>query len=187
MKLIIGLGNPGPQYARTRHNVGFMIADRLAETLGVTWKTESKLKSEVAAAELAGEKVILVKPQTFMNLSGEAAQRIMQFYKLAPSDVWVIYDDVDVPFGRLRLRTGGSSSGHQGVKSIIQHIGPNFVRARVGISLNDRSKESSEEYVLKPFNAEEREQLPRAIETAASTITDQFAQEAPEETTFDLL
>ncbi|HEY2004666.1 MAG TPA: aminoacyl-tRNA hydrolase, partial [Candidatus Saccharimonadia bacterium] len=152
MKLIVGLGNPGPQYAGTRHNIGFMITDQFATALSAAWKSESKLKSETAIAELAEEKVILAKPQTFMNLSGEAVQRIMQFYKISPANVWVVFDDVDVPFGRLRLRIGGSSSGHQGIKSVIQHIGPDFIRARVGISLNDRTKESSEEYVLKPFN-----------------------------------
>ena len=89
-----------------------------------------------------------------MNLSGEAVQRLMQFYKIAPADVWAVFDDVDVPFGRLRLRAGGGTSGgHQGVNSLIRHIGPDFLRARVGISLNDRTRESSEEYVLKPFNS----------------------------------
>ena len=187
MKLIVGLGNPGPQYTRTRHNVGFMIADHLAGTLGATWKAETKLKSEIAAADLEGKRLLLAKPQTYMNLSGEAVQRVVQLYKLTPADVWVIFDDVDVPFGRLRIRTGGSSSGHQGVKSLIQHIGPDFVRARAGISLNDRSRESSEEYVLKPFTPEEREHLPRVIESAATTIERQLAVGAPKETTFDLL
>jgi len=187
MKLIVGLGNPGPQYARTRHNVGFMVADQLAATLNASWKPETKLKSEVATTELAGEKVLLAKPQTFMNLSGEAVQRIMQSYKIAPQDVWALFDDVDVPFSRLRIRLGGSSSGHQGIKSIIQHIGPDFVRARIGISLNDRTKEPSEEYVLKPFNLEEREQLPQVISSSANIIERQLQADAPEETTFDLL
>lgn len=186
MKLIVGLGNPGPGYARTRHNIGFMVAGQLADTLHSSWKAESKFKSEVALAELAGEKLLLAKPQTFMNLSGEAVQKIMQFYKIAPQDVWVVFDDVDVPFGRLRLRLGGSSSGHQGVKSIIQHVGSDFIRTRVGISLNDRTRESSEEYVLKPFNADEREQLPSVIEHAANIILHQLESGAPSETTFDL-
>lgn len=187
MKLIVGLGNPGSQYARTRHNVGFMVLEQLATDLSASWKPESKLKSEVALADLAGERVILAKPQTFMNLSGEAVQRILQFYKLDPTEVWVVFDDVDVPFGRLRLRAGGSSSGHQGVKSLIQHVGPDFLRARVGISLNDRTKEPSEEYVLKPFSTEEREELPLVIERAAAIIQHQLQLETPEESTFDLL
>lgn len=187
MKLIVGLGNPGPQYARTRHNVGFTVANQLATNLSATWASESKLKSEIATADLAGEKVIIAKPQTFMNLSGEAVQRIMQYYKLNPADVWAIFDDVDVPFGRLRLRIGGSSSGHQGVKSIIQHVGPDFIRVRVGISLNDRTKEPSEEYVLRPFNSDEQEHLPQVVEQAASKIESELQLETPEEATFDLL
>jgi len=184
MKLVVGLGNPGAQYARTRHNIGFMVVDMLTGK----WKDAPKLKSLIASEELApGQKHILAKPQTFMNLSGEAVQRIMQFYKFAPEDVWVIFDDVDVPFGRMRLRIGGSSSGHQGVKSIIQHIGPNFVRARIGISLNDRSKESSEEYVLKPFNDEEQKVLSHVIWSASADITAQLSSPTVAESTFDLL
>ena len=187
MKLIVGLGNIGPRYAHTRHNIGFMVADRLAETLGAAFKPETKLKAEVATAELAGEKVLIAKPQTMMNLSGEAVQRIMQFYKLAPSDIWVIFDELDVPFGRLRVRRGGSGGGHQGVTSTIRHIGDGFVRFRIGISLNDRNIEPSEVYVLKPFNDEEQVQLPTLIATAAATIVRQLGLQQPEETTFDLL
>ncbi|MDF2461459.1 MAG: pth [Candidatus Saccharibacteria bacterium] len=187
MKLIVGLGNIGPRYARTRHNIGFMVVDRLAETLSATWKEESKLKAEIATAELEGEKVILAKPQTMMNLSGEAIQRIMQFYKLAPADIWVAFDEIDVPFGRLRIRHGGSGGGHQGVTSTIRHIGDGFIRFRIGISLNDRNVEPSEVYVLKPFSAEEQEQLPTVVAAAAATIVRQLGAERPEETTFDLM
>jgi PTH1 family peptidyl-tRNA hydrolase len=187
MKLIVGLGNIGPRYAKTRHNIGFMVIDRIAETLNATWKAESKLKAEVALAELEGEKVILAKPQTMMNLSGEAVQRIMQFYKLAPADIWVAFDELDVPFGRLRIRHGGSGGGHQGVTSTIRHIGDGFVRFRIGISLNDRNVEPSEVYVLKPFNAEEAEQLPTVVAAAAATVVRQLGAESPEESTFDLL
>lgn len=187
MKLIVGLGNPGPQYARTRHNIGFMVIDMLGAINGAdNWKLEKKFKSEIIATEISGEKLILAKPQTFMNLSGEAVQALMQFYKITPDNVWVIFDDVDVPFGRLRLRSGGSSSGHQGVKSIIQHIGPDFIRARFGISLNDRSKESSEQYVLKPFNPEEQQVLDHLIWSAAANISAQLPADTIEETTFDL-
>jgi len=187
MKLIVGLGNPGPQYARTRHNVGFMVLDQLVANLGGTWKTESKLKSEIALTERDGERIILAKPQTMMNLSCEAIQRLVQAYKLKPSDVWVIFDDVDVPFGRLRIRHGGSSSGHQGINSTIRHIGDQFLRFRVGISLNNRDVEPSEIYVLKPFNPDEQVQLPQLIRAAAEAITELLTQASPEEATFNLV
>jgi PTH1 family peptidyl-tRNA hydrolase len=185
MKLVVGLGNIGSQYARTRHNIGFMVVDRLAEQLGATWKLEAKMKAELAATELGGEKLILVKPQTMMNLSGEAVQRLAQFYKIAPGDVWVLHDELDVPFGKLRLRIGGSS-GQNGVRSVAQHIGSDFVRARIGISLNDRSQVSSEDYVLRPFNSEEQVELPHVIEATATVIQDQLRQPAPSEATFTL-
>ena len=187
MKLIVGLGNIGPQYAHTRHNIGFMIVNQLAVNLGATWKIEPKFKAEVATTEHNGQKIILAKPHTMMNLSGEAVQRLMQFYKVAPADVWAIFDELDIPFGRLRIRTGGSGGGHQGVNSLIQHIGAGFVRLRTGISLNDRAIEPSEVYVLKPFKPEEREQIPAVIASAANTIEHQLALENPEEATFNLL
>lgn len=198
MKLLVGLGNVGSQYAKTRHNIGFMILDHLAAAHSATWRLEAKLKAEVATIELATEttatdtpqaphpKILLAKPQTMMNLSGEAIQRLVQYYKLTPADVWVIYDELDQPFGRLRIRTGGSAGGHNGVRSTIQHIGDAFVRVRVGISLNDRTREPSEVYVLKPFNPTEREQLPQLIANAAGVITRQLTQETPSDTTFEL-
>jgi peptidyl-tRNA hydrolase, PTH1 family len=185
MKLIVGLGNVGPRYAHTRHNIGFMVADQLAGGLDAAWKLEPKFKAELAETELAGERVILAKPQTMMNLSGEAVQKLMQFYKLAPDQVWVIFDDVDVPFGRLRLRQGGSS-GQQGVRSITQHIGPDFIRARMGISLNDRAVEPSEVYVLKPFNTDEQAQLPTIIKQAGVRLQEILTQREPIEATFEL-
>jgi PTH1 family peptidyl-tRNA hydrolase len=186
MKLVVGLGNIGPRYASTRHNIGFMVADRLAESLGVTWKAESKHKADVATAEIGGEKLVLAKPHTMMNLSGEAVQRLMQLYKLKPDDVWALYDDVDVPFGRLRIRRAGSGGGHQGVNSTIRHIGGGFVRFRIGISLNDRSVEPSEVYVLKTFNPDEQAQLPQVIAAAAAVVVRQLEQ-GLDEATFDLI
>lgn len=188
MKLLLGLGNVGAQYARTRHNIGFMVVDQLAQDLGATWRTESKFKADITEATLPdGQKVILAKPHTMMNLSGEAAQRIIQFYKLQPTDVWVVFDELDVPFGRLRIRLGGSGGGHQGVNSLMQHIGDKFLRARVGISLNNRAIEPSEVYVLKPFNPDEQTQLPAVITNAAAVLRDQLNLETPTESTFELL
>ena len=187
MKLIAGLGNIGAQYAATRHNIGFMIVDELAHQHAAQWSTDTKHKAEIATITQNGEKILLVKPQTMMNLSGEAIGSLMRFYKLSGSDVWLVFDDVDVPFGKLRLRVTGSAGGHQGVRSAIAHIGPDFTRVRIGISLNDRSREPSEIYVLKPFNPDEREQLPGIIHAAAQTIQDQLSTASPEEITISLL
>ena len=185
MKLIVGLGNIGTDYARTRHNIGFMVIDQLAKDLQTdVWHLETKFKAEISRTS----DILLAKPHTMMNLSGEAVQRIMRFYKIHPRDVYAIFDDVDIPFGRLRIRSNpGTSGGHQGANSLIKHIGPDFIRIRVGISLNDRSRESSEEYVLKPFNPIERQHLGALIHEASSIITSQIKQETPEDTTFNLI
>lgn len=177
MKLIVGLGNPGSQYARTRHNIGFMIIDELASSHSSSWKLDKKMQAEVSEFTLNGEKVILAKPQTFMNLSGESIQKIMQFYKIIPSDVWVVFDDVDVPFGKLKLRQEGSAGGHNGVKSTIANIGQDFIRVRIGISLNDRTVEPSEVYVLKPFSAMEQKDLPYLISTSLAWIIDALKED----------
>ena len=187
MKLVVGLGNIGDQYANTRHNVGFMILDQLAQDLGTDWQTETKHHADVAIVQLDGEKLILAKPRTMMNLSGEAIGSLMRFYKIDPANVWIVFDDVDVPFGKVRLRTQGSAGGHQGIRSMISHIGAEFIRLRIGISLNDRTREPSEVYVLKPFNADERQALPQLIPAAAHLVREQLALGQPEEATFVLI
>ena len=209
MKLIVGLGNIGKRYERTRHNIGFMVVDELAKKLQTAsiaeynasgigrvaaptdvaeWKTEAKLKADITKITLGYDKIILAKPSTMMNGSGAAIQRIMQFYKIAPADVWVIFDDLDMPFGKLRLRTNGTSgSGHQGVNSTIANIGSNFVRVKVGISMNDRTREPSEVYVLRSFDTHEHPHLPKIVMNAAGIITTQLQLETPADTTFDLL
>ncbi|MDD4169638.1 MAG: aminoacyl-tRNA hydrolase [Desulfotomaculaceae bacterium] len=133
MKLIVGLGNPGREYSQTRHNIGFMVIDRLALALNV--RVEKKmLKSLVGQGQINGEKVIFVKPQTYMNLSGEAVGALLNWFRLTASDLLVVYDDLDLPPGKLRIRSGGGSGGHKGVQSIIQMIGTeSFARMRVGI------------------------------------------------------
>jgi len=133
MKLIIGLGNPGGEYKDTRHNIGFMVVEKLAKELGkntVVWEEKEKFKSVVAKA---GD-VLLVKPIIFMNNSGLAVSAIVHFYKLTMSDIWVIHDDIDLPLGKIRIRTGGGSAGHNGVDSIIHELKSDaFVRFRMGI------------------------------------------------------
>ena len=192
MKLVVGLGNVGSRYAHTRHNLGFMVIDALAQQLSASsWKAEAKLKAAVATASIAtpgsaAGPIILAKPDTMMNLSGEAVQRLMQHYRVPLSQVWVLADDVDVPFGRLRLRAGGGS-GQQGLRSITAAVGADCVRGRLGISLNDRAVEPSEVYVLKPFTAQEQAQLPTLIATAATALAEQLATATSADTTFNLL
>ncbi|MBW4061919.1 aminoacyl-tRNA hydrolase [Candidatus Saccharibacteria bacterium] len=184
-KLIVGLGNVGKRYANTRHNIGFMVIDELAEQLRTSiaaaeaysnqglkiskWTSDDKSKAEIIKAELAEVELILAKPQTMMNLSGDAVQRLMQKYRVKLDDVWVIYDDVDVDFGKLRIRHG-ATSGQQGIRSITAAIGNQFVHVRMGISLNDRAVEPSEVYVLKPFSTDEQAALPTVIRRAADVL-----------------
>ena len=123
MKLIVGLGNPGANYENTRHNVGFMTIDAYAKSVGVNFKLEPKLKGMVANVNILGKKAILLKPMTYMNLSGESVQLVMNFYKISSEDVLIISDDLDSPTGRVRLRATGSAGGHNGLKSIQQCIG----------------------------------------------------------------
>ncbi len=157
MKLIVGLGNPGGQYASTRHNIGFMVVDKLLRELGAgvppVWQRDEK--KNVLTARI-GE-VLLVKPQTFMNNSGFAVRALMDFYKLTPADVWVIHDDIDLPLGKIKIREKGGSAGHHGVESIINELGTDvFIRFRLGIGrgseANDRSVIS---FVLSRFRQSE--------------------------------
>ncbi len=133
MKLIVGLGNPGEKYKDTRHNVGFMVVEKLAHELGgadVLWEASKKHSALIAKT---GE-IVLVKPETFMNASGIAVKKIMSFYRILPEDVWVIHDDLDLPLGKIRIRVGGASAGHHGIDSVIREIGSDkFVRIRLGI------------------------------------------------------
>ena len=133
MKMIAGLGNPGSEYAKTKHNVGFMFLDALAEKLGAdNWKT--KYDALVAEGRIGTEKVLLVKPLTYMNESGRAVGPLLSWYKLAPEDLIVVHDDMDIPAGTIRIRRKGSAGGHNGMKSILYHVGDeNFPRLRIGI------------------------------------------------------
>ncbi len=135
MKIIAGLGNPGAEYAKTRHNVGFMFVDALADALGLSasdWK--DKFDAKVADARIGTEKVVLVKPQTYMNESGRAISPLMNWYKLEPEDLIVAHDDMDIPAGTIRIRKKGSAGGHNGIKSVLAHVGDeHFARVRIGI------------------------------------------------------
>jgi PTH1 family peptidyl-tRNA hydrolase len=154
MKLLIGLGNPGREYAQTRHNVGFIAIDELAHRHQITLDKE-KFKGIFGTGTINGEKVVLLKPLTYMNLSGESVRPIMDYYNIDIEEIVVIYDDLDLPVGKIRLRTKGSAGGHNGMKSIIQHLGTQeFKRVRIGI---DRPKNGMKvpDYVLGRFSTDE--------------------------------
>lgn len=170
MKLIVGLGNPGKEYSKTRHNLGFMVVDKFVSSIGVHLDTQKKLKCELAVTMTNGETIIIAKPSTFMNLSGSAVQKIKQFYKIENNDIWVVSDDLDLEFGTIRTRIGGSSGGHNGLKDIIENIGEDFVRIRVGIKNSLLSKQSAEEFVLKPFSKLEKEKLPEIVDKSVDVL-----------------
>lgn len=150
MKLIIGLGNPGAKYEKTRHNAGFMALDTLAGT--VAWNMSGTCKSEIAEVKIGSTKALLAKPQTFMNDSGDAAGKLARFYKIKKESILVVYDDIDLVVGTLRLRGEGSDGGHRGLRSILQSLKTkNIARLKIGIAENKGGKQrtSSESYVLK--------------------------------------
>lgn len=162
IRIIVGLGNPGRDYAETRHNVGFMVLDRLARRFNVEWKSDRARKGELAA----GPGVLLVKPQTFMNNSGECVGPLMRYFKFSPEQVLVIYDDISFPVGTMRLRAGGSAGGHNGMKSLIAHLGTEkFPRLRVGISAPGQKNMVG--HVLGKFAPDERPLLEDALDKAA--------------------
>jgi PTH1 family peptidyl-tRNA hydrolase len=158
MYLIAGLGNPGQQYAGTRHNIGFMMLDHFAEKNNLTF-TDSKWKALVSKAVVWDESVVLLKPQTFMNLSGMAVAQAVNFYKLQPANIIVIHDDLDMEFGRLKIVSGGGDGGHKGIRSIIEHLGTkNFPRIKIGIG-RPPTPVPPDKYVLSTFNSEEKKMI----------------------------
>lgn len=163
MKIFVGLGNPTPEYAATKHNVGFMLADLLAEKISAdNWR--EKFNSLVAESFFDGEKILIVKPQTFMNLSGEAVAPIMNFYKIDAENLIVAHDDMDLPLGTIRLRPKGSSGGHRGVESIIKHIGTqNFPRVRIGVGRPPQNW-TVNHHVLSPFTQIDAEIISKTLE-----------------------
>jgi peptidyl-tRNA hydrolase, PTH1 family len=164
IRLVAGLGNPGREYQRTRHNIGFMVLDRLAADAQLPWDY-----SEKWSAGWAKSNMIMVKPATFMNRSGEAVAAIANFYKIAAEEVLVVLDDLALPLGRLRLRTQGSSGGHNGLESVIEHFGTEAVpRLRVGIGA--APSQGAIDYVLGRFFEEEKPQLDAAIKRAAEAV-----------------
>lgn len=186
MKLVVGLGNPGEKYQRTRHNVGFWVVDELVHSLRGVWKIDTKLKGMVAVLDqisrpdvdsvvLAGasaEKVIVLKPMTYMNLSGEAVQAVMNYYKIETQDVHIVVDDLYHTVGTLRVRQGGSAGGHNGLRSVIAHAGGDFWRWRVGVGPQP-SGVPAEKFVLAKINKTKQLELESAAEkTSLQIMTD---------------
>ena len=163
MKLVFCLGNIGAKYANTRHNVGFMVADALANEIGCNFTLENKFKAEIAKGTYKNEAIWIVKPQTYMNLSGEALNALKCFYKLNLNDLFLIYDDLSLDIGKIRFRAKGSDGGHNGIKSIIKYAGTQeFGRMKVGIGPQPPYMKS-EDFVLQNFNKEEVETLKTTI------------------------
>ncbi len=170
MILVAGLGNPGPRYAQTRHNVGFMAVDRLA---GQSASFSARFHGAWATLQLAGEACGLLKPQTFMNLSGRSVQAALAFTKVPLDRLIVIHDELDLPFGEVRLKLGGGHAGHNGLRSISGAIGPDYVRVRVGIGRPPADfRGMVADYVLDAFSASERTTLDGVVERAAAAVTD---------------
>ncbi|MBT4120812.1 MAG: aminoacyl-tRNA hydrolase [Candidatus Magasanikbacteria bacterium] len=173
MKLIVGLGNPGKRYEKTRHNVGFMILDKLREKLGSSgWSLSKKFNSETSGLTLNGEKVILAKPMTFMNASGQSVQLIAHFYKVAPEDIIVVHDDKDLKLGDVRVQEDRSHAGHNGIKSIIEHIGTQkFTRVRVGVaSENEKKMRDTAKFVLHKFGYFEKKKVEEIVNKSIEEI-----------------
>ena len=171
MKLIVGLGNPGEKYEDTRHNIGFKVIDYLVEEYNGTAFRE-KFQGLISEITYKDDKILLLKPQTYMNLSGEAISEVIRFYKLDPkTDLFVIYDDMDLPIGKLKIRKDGSPAGHNGIKSIIQHVGGEFCRIKYGIG-KARNKEETIGHVLGKFTEEERNILRESKEIIFDLIED---------------
>jgi len=173
-KMIVGLGNPGPEYARNRHNIGFQVVDLLAERHGLAFdKFQKRARLVVGAIALPGDaaqRVLLAKPMTYMNVSGEAVAALAAFYKIAPADILVVCDDLDLPVGRIRLRAGGGSGGQRGVQSIITRLGSqDFPRLRVGIG-RPQGQMDAAAYVLQDFSAEQESEMAFVRPKAADAI-----------------
>lgn len=170
MKLIVGLGNPGAKYARNRHNVGFLALDAIAAGHGFAiWR--GKFQGQIAEGRVGGTKAILLKPETFMNLSGDSVQAAMAFHKIAPKDVIVLHDELDLAPGKVRVKTGGGHAGHNGIRSIAGHIGPDFVRVRIGVG-HPGDKSVVTNHVLGDFAKADAEWLDPLLDAMARAAPD---------------
>lgn len=165
MILLVGLGNPGKEYAQTRHNIGFMAVDEIIHRYSFSG-FRSKFKGQIAEGEIDGEKVIVLKPETYMNLSGDCVGPVCKFYKIPVDNVIVFHDDMDLPVGKVKVKRGGGSGGHNGLKSIDKHLGNNYFRVRIGVS-KPLLKEEVVNWVLSSFSKEDKKNLENILESIA--------------------
>jgi PTH1 family peptidyl-tRNA hydrolase len=171
MILIVGLGNPGLEYTHTRHNVGFMAVTAIASNLCTNFASNSKFKGNIASSTLSGEKILLLKPDTYMNLSGAAVQLVCSYYKINAAQVIVIHDDIDLALGDIRIKCGGGHAGHNGLKSIDSHIGKNYFRVRIGVGRPSHSEDVAH-YVLENFSKTEKVAIEEMIESIPNVVRD---------------
>ena len=177
MRLLVGLGNPGSRYAQNRHNIGFMAADAIVRRYGFpAWR--AKFDSALAEGTIADARVIVLKPQTFMNRSGDAVGACARFYKIAPDEIAVIHDEIDLAPGKLKVKRGGGTAGHNGLRSIEAAIGPDFWRVRIGVG-HPGVRELVEPYVLQNFSAEEKTWLVPLIDAIGEAVPLLVADDAP--------
>jgi len=171
--LIVGLGNVGNSYDDTRHNIGFECVDALASSQGFDgWITKRDLKCHTTSATIGGNKVILCKPTTLMNLSGESVQAVMNFYKIPINKVLVVHDELDIDFGLIRTRAGGGSAGHNGIKSVTQHCGEDYGRVKIGIGPKTPEQIDSADFVLARFNASEQSNIKNLLQESTAILTE---------------
>lgn len=169
--LIIGLGNIGKEYENTRHNIGFTVIDAYRKEQGFPdWQEKTKFKAFISEDFINGKKIVLAKPTTFMNNSGEAVRTLKDFYKITNKDIVVIHDELDLPLGTIKEKVSGGSAGNNGLKSIISHIGEDFKRIRIGIKNDLLEKMDAADFVLAKFSADEKKQLPKVTEAAIEKI-----------------
>lgn len=174
--LVVGLGNPGAKYELTRHNVGFLVVDALADELGVSFTNDRAHRAEIATGTLGEKRVLLVKPQTYMNLSGESVGMLARYHKVAPTDVIAVHDEVDLPFRELRVKRGGGEGGHNGLRSLTQHLSTrDYIRLRFGVG-RPPARQGTADYVLGPWNADERDALTEAIPEAVARLKTLIAE-----------
>ena len=183
--LLVGLGNPGQEYDLTRHNAGFLCIDEFVrQTDGMEdWVQKKSLKCLLSTGRIGDSRVIAIKPTTFMNLSGEAVQAAANFYKVGPEHTVAIHDELDINFGQIRLRVGGSDAGHNGIKSVTQHIGEQYGRIRIGVGPKKPAKTDSTDFVLQKFSATEQAQLPNLTKEVNAILSEYlYGTELPHDT-----
>jgi peptidyl-tRNA hydrolase, PTH1 family len=177
MILIVGLGNIGPQYEYTRHNIGFRILDQLG---GAEWQHNDRHRADIQKVSIKDTEILLAKPTTMMNLSGYAVSRLAQYYKIAPEDIWIVYDELDLPLGRMKISTDTSDNGHNGIISIHEQLGHNrFWRFRIGIESREQREIPGRDFVLQDFSPDQQDLVDKSINQAVAALTLAIDQTPP--------